>query len=44
MEKLTNKQVKQFAAYGHVLYTRQPVRVYEDTEFVGVIAPVWVKD
>lgn len=40
MEKLTNKQVKQFAAYGHVLYTRQPVNGLQYLRKLGYNAGV----
>lgn len=44
---LDKKLFKYYNTKNLVLYggnDNQPVRVYEDTEFVGVIAPVWVKD
>lgn len=44
---LDKKLFKYYNTKNLVLYggnDKQPVRVYEDTEFVGVIAPVWVKD
>lgn len=40
MEKLTNKQVKQFAAYGHVLYTRQPVNGLQYLKKLGYNAGI----
>ena len=40
MEKLTNKQVKRFASYGHVLYTRQPVNGLQHLKKLGYNAGV----
>lgn len=44
---LDKKLFKYYNTKNLVLYggnNKQPVRVYEDTEFVGVIAPVWFKN
>lgn len=44
---LDKKLMKYYDMDNLVIYggnNKQPVKVYEDTEFVGVIAPVWVKD
>lgn len=41
------KLFKYYDTKNLVLYggnCKQPVRVYEDTEFIGVLAPVWVQD
>ena len=44
---LDKKLFKYYDTKNLVLYggnCKQPVRVYEDTEFVGVLAPVWIQD
>ena len=44
---LDKKLMKYYDMDSLVIYggnNKQPVRVYEDTDFVGVVAPVWIKD
>ena len=44
---LDKKLFKYYDTKNLVLYggnCKQPVRVYEDTEFIGVLAPVWIQD
>lgn len=44
---LNKKLFKYYDTKNLVLYggnNKQPIRVYEDTEFVGVFAPVWIQD
>ena len=44
---LDKKLFKYYDTKNLVIYggnNKQPVRVYEDTEFIGVLAPVWVQD
>lgn len=44
---LNKKLFKYYNTKNLVLYggnSKQPVRVYEDKEFVGVLAPVWIHD